>query len=266
MMIPTSDEIRLKARTFHRGLFSAPTLRHRQFDGVLVTMHQSGTHWLKYMLSLILANHYNLQPLAHISDHSIIGTPIYPQIPQIVFVHSIPHYLLRSHMLFKLLRLPKYLIQVRDIRDGLVAHYEKFTNKYKVDFSTYLRGDLRGKKYRDDIWLRIRFLNGWGPVVERNPEQVAVVKYEDLLADTRGQLARVCDHFNITGVTPDLLDEVIAAASKAKMAKFQKPNAQGNLVRQDPRPSAEWYSEEDRRFFAELCRRNLKYTFGYQYW
>ncbi len=39
-----------------------------------------------------------------------------------------------------------------------------------------------------------------------------------------------------------------------------------SVVRMDPRPSEEWYSDEDRRFVAELCRRNLKYTFGYQYW
>ena len=270
MMIPTSDEIRLKARTLNRGLFNAPTLRRRQFDGMVASMQHSGTHWLKYMLSLTLAKLFELPPPAHFRDNSIVGhpksPPIYQQIPQIVIAHSIPHYLLRSRMLFKLLHFPRYLILVRDIRSVLVAHYERRKDSLNVDFSTYLRGDFRSKNYKYDIWLRIRFLNGWGPVAERHPEQVAVVKYEDLIADTPGQLARVCDHFNIKGVTPDLLDEVIAAASKAKMAKFQKPNAQRSLVRQDPRPSGEWYSEEDRRFVAELCRRNLKYTFGYQYW
>ncbi len=266
MMIPTSDEIRLRARSLNRGLFNPPTLHRRHFDGVLVTMHQSGSHWLKYMLSLILTNRYDLPPLAHISDHSIVGTPIYPQIPQITFVHSTPHYLLRSRTFLKLLRFPKYVILVRDIRDGLVAHYEKFKKKYPVDFSTYLRGDVSGHKYRDDIWLRIRFLNGWGPVVERNPERIAVVKYEDLIADTCGQVARVCDHFGIEGVTPRSIEEAVAAASKTNMAKAQKPNWKRSLVRMDPRPSNEWYSEGDRRFVSELCRRNLTYTFGYRYW
>jgi hypothetical protein len=157
---------------------------------------------------------------------------------------------------------------VRDIRDVLVSVYEKRKRKggSDMDFSTYLRGNPDAGKHRPRIWSRIRFLNGWGAVAERQPEQVAVVKYEDLLADTRGQLARVCNHFNIEGVTPDLLDEVIAAASKAEMVKLPNPKKTRWTVRMDPRPADEWYSDADRRFVAELCRRNLKYTFGYRYW
>ena len=81
-------------------------------------------------------------------------------------------------------------------------------------------------------------------------------------ADTRGQLAWVCDHFNIEGATPDLLDEVVAAASKAEMAKRSKPKAKLRSVRMGARPADEWYSDEDRRFVTEVCRRYLKHTFG----
>ena len=154
---------------------------------------------------------------------------------------------------------------MRDIRDALVSYYEKRKDKFNVDFSTYLRGDIRDKKYGYDIWVRIRFLNGWGPIAARQPERVAVLKYEDLLADTRNQLARVCDHFNIEGVTPALLDEVIVAASKAEMAKRPKPKAKKIVVRMDARPSKEWYSDEDHHFVADVCRLHLKYTFGYPY-
>lgn len=273
MVIPTSDELRFRARSLNRGLFNPTTLRHRHCDGFIASMQHSGTHWVKYMLGLTLAKLYDLPPPAYISDDSIVGhsksPPRYAQIPQIITTHSIPHISLRSRTLVRVLHFPKYLILVRDIRDALVAHYEKRKSKFNVDFSTYLRGDVSGRKYRYDIWLRIRFLNGWGPVVERHPERTAVLKYEELLADTRGELARVCDYFHIKGVTPDLLDEVIAGASKEEMAKRPDPQWTGALskvVRTDSRLSEEWYSDEDRRFAAELCRRNLKYTFGYQYW
>ena len=270
MLIRTSDELRLIARSLNRGLFNPPTLRHRNCDGLIAGMQQSGNHWLKYMLGLTLAKLYNLAPPSHLADNSLVGhpkkPPIYPQIPQIVTTHSIPHYLLRSRMLLRLVHFPKYLIAVRDVRDALVAAYEKHKGDFDVDFATYLRGHVRGKKYKYDIWLRIRFLNGWGAVVERHPERVAVLKYEDLKADTRGQLASVCDHFDIKGVAPELLDEVVAEASKEEMAKRPSPDWRLPVVRTDPRPPHEWYSEEDRRFFAEVCRRNLKYTFGYQYW
>ncbi len=270
MIVRTSDELRFRARSLNRALFNPPTLRHRHFDGFIASMHQSGTHWFKYMLGLTLAKLYDLPPPTHIQDDSIVGhpksPPLYPQIPQIVHSHSIPHYLLRSRTLIRLLYFPRHLILVRDIRDGLVAHYEKFKSVYNVDFSTYLRGDVRGRKYNDDIWLRIRFLNGWGPVAERHPERAAVLTYEDLKADTRGQLARVCAYFDIKGVSPDLLDEVVASASKEEMAKRPNPNVILTVVRMDTRLAEEWYTEEDRRFVSELCRRNLKYTFGYQYW
>ena len=64
------------------------------------------------------------------------------------------------------------------------------------------------------------------------------------------------------------MDEVAAAASKAEMAKRPNPKSKNKrtLVRMDARPADEWYSDEDRRFVAEVLRRNLKHTFGYQYW
>ncbi len=268
--IRTFDELWLRAYSLHSGLCDTRTLRRRHFDGFIATMTQSGTHWLKYMLILTLAKLYDLPPPSSLPDNTIVGRskspPLYAQIPQIVIGHSVPHYLLRSHTLFRFLHFPKYLILVRDIRDGLVALYEKQKSVFNVDFSTYLRSDLLRRKSGYDMWTRMRFLNAWGPVVERHPERTAILKYEDLKADTRGELARVCDYFDIKGVSPELLDEVIAGASKERMAKLMKLKKDKSVVRMDPRPSDEWYSDADRRFFAELCRRNLKYTFGYQYW
>ncbi len=271
MVVRRSDELRFRARSLSRDLFKRPLLRRRHCDGYVACMHQAGSHWLRYMLALTLARLYDLPPPAHIRDLSIVGIqgrPIYPHIPQIAISHSIPHYLQRSRTLFRILHFPRYMVLVRDVRDALVSHYEKTKGDYNVDFSTYLRGDVRSHKYGHDIWVRIRFLNAWGAVVERHPKHAAFVKYEDLLADTRGQLARVCDHFNIEGVTPDLLDEVAAAASKTEMAKRPNPKSKKKriLVRMDARPADEWYTDEDRRFVAEVLRRNLKHTFGYQYW
>jgi hypothetical protein len=270
MVVRRSDELRFRARSLNHGLFNPTTLRRRHFDGFIASMQQSGSHWLKYMLGLTLARLYDLPPPSHFQDDSVVGhlksPPLYPQIPQIVHSHSIPHYLLRSRTLFRLLHFPRYLVLVCDLRDLLVFHYEKHKGKYNVDFSTYLRGDVRGKTYQPNIWTRIRFSNGWGAVVERHPKHAAVLKYEDLKADTRGQLARVCDHFNFEGVTPDMLDEVAAATSKAEMAKLPNPKAKLIAARMDSRPADEWFSDEDRRFLAEVCRRHLKYTYGYQYW
>jgi hypothetical protein len=269
MIISTSEKIRFRARSLYIGLFDTTTLRHRHFDGLIASKQHSGRHWLKYMLGLTLAKLYDLPPPAHIHDESIVGKrkslPLFPQIPQIISDQSLSHYLLRSRAVFRLLRFPRYLIMTRDIRDALAAHYENKHSRYNVDFSTYLRGDVGGKRYKDDIWRRIRFLNGWGAVVKRHPEQFAILKYEDLLADTHGQFARVCDHFRIKGITTDLLDEVVATASKENMRRLPILKGKSIVIRARARPYRELYSEDDRRFVAEACRRNLKYTFGYRY-
>ena len=71
MLIQTSDALRLRVRSLNRGLFNLPTLRHRHFDGIIVAMQQSGTHWLRYMLGLTLAKLFNLPLPFHIGDISI---------------------------------------------------------------------------------------------------------------------------------------------------------------------------------------------------
>ena len=194
MAVRTSDELLLRLRSLDHSVFNLRTLRHRHFDAVLVSMRQSGTHWVWYMLSLTLAKLYDLPPPTYIGDKSIVGSPkippLYTQIPQIYHTHRIPHYSLRSRVIFRLLGFPRHLILVRDLRDSLVSHYEKHKGSYQVSFSTFLRGDIRRNAYRYDIWTRIQYLNGWGAVAERHPEDVAVLKYEDLVADTPGQLGR----------------------------------------------------------------------------
>ena len=265
MVIRSSDQLRHWARGLNHGLLKPqPLLLHRRFDGVLVSMPHSGWPWLRYMLGLILAKLYDLPPPSDIHDDKIIGNIIYPQIPQVLCTHTIPHYFFRSRTLFRLFHFPRHLVVVRDLRDSLVFHYEKRNHVYNVDFSTYLRGDARGKTYRNDIWTRIHFMNGWGTVVERHPEQAAALRYEDFLADPRGRLAQICAHFNIEGVPPNVLDEVVAVSSKSEMAK--RTERRSLTLSIEPRPAEEWFSDEDRRFLAEVCRRHLKYTFGYQYW
>ncbi len=93
-----------------------------------------------------------------------------------------------------------------------------------------------------------------------------MLKYEDLRADPGAALARVMAFFDIEGATPELVERVVAAASKAEMARRPNPEVKLTVVRMDETPSEDWFSDEDRRFLSEVCRRNLKHTFGYEYW
>ena len=84
--------------------------------------------------------------------------------------------------------LPKYLVLVRDLRASLASNYVKWRQRYAVDFSTYVRGDVRGRAYNSDLWWTLRFLNAWGDAAARAPHNVMVLRYEDLQAATATEL------------------------------------------------------------------------------
>lgn len=56
-----------------RDLSNFSYLRHKKFGAIVVSMHQSGTHWLKYMLSMAIAYDKNLPFPEHIGDDMIIS-------------------------------------------------------------------------------------------------------------------------------------------------------------------------------------------------
>ena len=85
-----------RVRKDNWGNFSI--LRHRAFDGVLVTSKNSGTHWVKYMFSVALADTYDVPRPLYFSEDAVrpyIGwpkdKPTYKELPRLAFSHTIPH-------------------------------------------------------------------------------------------------------------------------------------------------------------------------------
>jgi len=216
-----------------------------------------------------LAELYDLPAPEHIKSDAIIGhpkhPPIYPNIPRIVLTHSIAHHAMRLPFVHRALGLPRYIVLVRDIRHILVSVYEKWDETHRVDFSTYLRGDLRNRSYATDIWQLMRFFNAWGAVVEACPDRAMVLRYEDLTAKPRDNLAKVCTFLGIEHVAPDLIERAVTSASKQEMAKRLDPREDhaDRVVNPGERDPNDWFGAADRDFLAEVCRRNLKYNFGY---
>jgi len=64
-----------KYHALRRDCFNFSLLAHRDFDAMLITMHQSGTHWLKYMLTLALAKKLGLGNPEYIQSDIFFGTP-----------------------------------------------------------------------------------------------------------------------------------------------------------------------------------------------
>ena len=268
MAFELSDDLRFRLRCLNRGLFNATIIRHRGIDGHITTARNCGSHWVKYMLGLLLAELYGLPNPEHIESNEIVGhpkhPPVYPQIPRIVLTHSTAHHAMRLPVVHRALGLPRYVVLVRDIRHILVSVYEKWDETHRIDFPTFLRGDVRSRRYAD-IWQLMRFFNAWGAVIEACPERAMALRYEDLTVDTRGSLARLCAFLGLEGVTPALIEHAVMGASKQEMAQRLYPSEAHahkvvNLGERDPN---DWFGAADRDFLAEVCRRNLKYRFGY---
>lgn len=257
--------------SLRRDLTNFSYLHHLKFDSFLVSMHQSGTHWLKYMLASAISAEYKLpMPKYNHANEIIRGykePQIYPNIPRIGHSHSIPSPLFKSDLLRSIIKHPPYVVLVRDIRDSLISCYEKWKSRYDCDFSEYLRGDVKGIRFRqNDIWWCIRFLNTWGSVIKKHPQTTLVVRYEDLRLDPACHLNRI-NNFMALKLGRDSIEFAISESTKDKMKDKNDPVQPigAGVVRDDHAAEKEHFTAADKEFLKKVCARFLKHNFGYKY-
>lgn len=257
-----------------RDLTNLSLVRHRHSDGHMISMHQSGTHWLRNMLSLAMARVYNLPEPEYIQNNDFISSPQmpskYPQIPRIVSSHQIPSPLVSNRLALGLVKLPKYVLLVRDPRIIAVSHYRKHEPKYKVPFSVFLRADVaamrkvsKKRKFDKDIWWDIRFLNSWSKMLRLMPGKIHLVRYEDMRKNTAGHLSEIMRFLGMPDIDEQTLDYCIRQSSKEVMAQKEAPDLMLKTVWQDNKNPLAAYSEDDKRFFLEAYRKYCKDDFGY---
>lgn len=263
-------QLQYALRYMQEDLFRLSMLRHRQADAYIATAQQSGTHWLSNLLAAAICEQYGIPPLQHIAEKVIIGHPhdpaTYPQIPRLVRTHHAPSVLVHSPPARALLRFPKYVILVRDIRASLVSRYEKRKHEIDVRFSDYLRDHrLFGRAHKWDIYKRIVFFNAWGRVCEVMPERTCVVQYEHLRRNTAGELRRVWQFLELPTNDAGMFERAAAACKKERMSAKEAPDRTRNLVRMDDRDPVAWFSPADRDYFSACCRTLLTHKFGYDF-
>ena len=267
---PAADSLAFRLFCLNRDFFALSLLKHRSFQGFLITGPHSGTHWIKWMLSNALAHRYGVAPPRYYnnaSSNDLVGHPkhksLYPEVPRIASTHSVAPYALQSRLLRKSVRFPPYVVVVRDIHDVLISHYEKWRQHYNIPFSQFLKGDPGKRGFIIDVWQYVRFMNRWGAVATRFPQETLVLKYEDFRADKLSALARMARHFNL-----DLSDADIAAGAavgdKAVMERHRDPSIEENAVRPDGQGDTV-FSAEDNAVLNGILERHLRHDFGYPY-
>lgn len=269
-------DTRFRLRCLGRDLSNYALVKARNFDGFLVTGQNSGTQWIKFMLSLAIAQQYDVPPPKYFNNdysNDIIGNPKhkpkYEGLPRIASSHSIPATVVDWKWLRVAgLKFPPYAVVVRDIRDVLVSHYAKhgpqYTEKRGVDFKTYVRSEPGKQKFRNDIWWYMHFQNRWGKLAALYPREVKVWHYEDLRTDPGKGLREIASHFGLT-----LTDEAVAFAlehtSKDKMTQYNHDEVEFRIVREDNDQAAPELDDEDRAFIRQTLAENLRYPLGYDY-
>jgi hypothetical protein len=256
---------------YHRArheLSNYAWLRLRHCDGAILSMHQSGTHWLKFMLASAIAEHYAIPPPRYNHANDIIGGPKdvceYNQIPQLKSSHTIVPLLFNNPLAAYWITFPPVVLLIRDIRESLVSNYNKWQNRYAVSFSEYLRGDPSGRRYNSDIWWCIRFLNAWGRMAVLAPPRIHIVRYETLSAAPHAALEQIARHFQLP-LTQSSIEAAVAAASKPAMADRADPLRPPGEVNLDDGDHLRVYSTVDREFVRSRCDRFLRSNFGYDY-
>jgi len=262
--------LRFHYHCLRRDISNFSLLRHRDYTGFLVSMHQSGTHWLKHMLAAAIARHHGLPPprYSHANDFicGVHDTPVHVREPVLVSSHSIPHMMVGSPMARRFIRFPPYVVLVRDTRAALVSNFEKWKVHYGCSFSEFLRGDMGGRRFNNDLWWCIRFCNAWGRIAQRFPDATLIVRYEDLQQDPLRELARV-DAFWKLGLGKEALQLGVSESTKEKMIAKHDPDTPGGVtvVRRDSQPAAVWFDATDREFLTTACHTLLRHDFGYDY-
>jgi hypothetical protein len=262
--------LRFHYHCLRRDISNFALLRHRDYTGFLISMHQSGTHWLKHMLATAIAARHDLPAPRYSHANDIIGgvhdAPSLARGPRLVSSHSIPHPLVAARWWRRLAKMPPYVVLVRDIRASLVANYEKWKAHYGCAFSDFLVGDVSGRRFNNDLWWCIRFCNAWGRIAERFPGSTLVIRYEDLVADTLAELTRIDDFWRLE-LGREALALGVRESDKDRMAAKRDPETPGGVtvVRRDCRRAVDWYSSADRDFFGSVCDKLLRHDFGYDY-
>ncbi|HEX2818347.1 MAG TPA: hypothetical protein VHN39_18285, partial [Phenylobacterium sp.] len=102
-------------------------------DGFLISGHNSGTHWLRFMLSTAIAHRLELPRPAYSSGpqsdvyigHARHRRP-FPQAPRIGSSHHMPSRLVALLGAVGLVRLPPVVLLVRHIPDSLISYFFKW--------------------------------------------------------------------------------------------------------------------------------------------
>ncbi len=220
----------VRLERYLRGLRESRRLAAADFT--VVSFGKSGRTWLRVLVSRYFQVRYNLPSDAVFRFKNL--RRLNPSIPAILFTHD--NYL--ANFTGNWNRKADYLdksvvLLMRDPRDTAVSQYfqwkhrmrprKKVINNYPADDTTSLFAFVMGEEA--GLPKIIRFMNAWAHEIDTIANHL-VVRYEDLRADTAGQLSRIL-YFMNEAPSPHELGDCVAFASVENMRKLESDGSSG---------------------------------------
>ena len=207
-------------RKFKRRLTLVRELPHA--DVVIVSIKKSGRTWLRAMLTRLFHDAYGTPTnlLLDADNHKALN----PAAPTVLFAHDSDPVAAAGEMAADLSVYDgaRVILLVRYPADTIVSLYHHYRNRKTgkrqrlAAASTIFEFSTRPAH---GVHTVISFLNNWARYAKRN-SNVFVVKYEDLHADTAGQLKTLAGLIGVP-VTPDTLADAIGFASLENLRKLE---------------------------------------------
>lgn len=223
--MPREAGIRVERRM--RGWEEAEKLASS--DGVVVSFGKSGRTWFRVLISRYFAHKYGLPEGSMMEFDEFHRANA--KIPVLFFTHD--NYLkdyVGHDRKFDLYGHARVILMVRDPRDTAVSQFFQWKHRMiqrKKVINGYPAGDVNVADFimgnEAGIPKIIDFMNAWGAELKRFPN-LLLVKYEELKADTEGQLGRALRFF---GEEPDEagLRDAASYASVENMRRMEQENA-----------------------------------------
>jgi hypothetical protein len=190
----------------------------RPDDTFVVSYPRSGSTWTRFLIANLLhpdedvtfANIERLIPDAEAQSSRYMKRVPGPRV-------------IKSHQYFDH-RYPRVIYIVRDPRDVVLSYYD-FSRKYRYipdefPLSAYAGNFTRGRLASAEWGTWAENVTTWLAARERHPN-FTLLRYEDLVADTEVEMARLAKFFAIDA-DPERLTRAVQRSSADRMRGFEK--------------------------------------------
>jgi len=205
--------------------------KYRRADVLIFSVGKSGRTWLRVLLNKYLSLHFNV-PFAIGDLHAESAS-----IPSIKFDHEMwSHYcdaswwhrILGSNIVPAGVLLQKKVVVVdrepRDVAGSLYFHKTKRSRHRMVtEISTFIRDAHYGV---DNV---VRVMNLWRQRLAHHPHCLWI-RYEDMKADTRGELRKLISFVGIGDIKETLIDDAVKFSEFENMKKMEANNEFGSVI------------------------------------